>query len=113
MTLYNKILRGDRLSENVRTEMLDNVERLYSRATEDYQKTSQQFTDISKRSGADPRNVVIDYTTTAKKSPQTVTSEVQKALSGAERGKIHQLSDDSVWLVNADGSIQPATAPKQ
>jgi len=41
-----------------------------------------------------------------------VPANVTKALQGASQG-IHQLSDGSVWNVNPDGSITPATAPKQ
>ena len=42
---------------------------------------------------------------------QTVTPAVKNALSGAERGKMHKLSDGSWWIVNTDGSVAPAPAP--
>jgi len=45
-------------------------------------------------------------------APSGVPANVQRALKGAERGKIHQLSDGTTWMVNQDGSITPATPPQ-
>ena len=100
MSLYNRILRGDRLSPNVRAEMFDNVNRLYDRATADYDKTRQQFTDISKRSGADPRNVVIDYTTTAPTGTAAATGTGEAPAGSTPALKVSKPGDEPkmIWI---------------
>jgi hypothetical protein len=47
----------------------------------------------------------------ARNPAMAVPANVSEALKGASIGK-HQLSDGSIWQVNADGSITPANAPK-
>jgi hypothetical protein len=146
--LYNRLLKGEVLSDETFNQIVGQINSTYQQKLQDHQKTVDQYRDIAVRQKVDPKNVIVDFTTTApvKETPppkptyQTieridetprgrvtapipiapqgsaqlaVPPEVQKALAGVERGKIHQLSDGSVWLVNADGSIQPATAPKQ
>jgi hypothetical protein len=146
--LYNRLLKGEVLSDETFNQIVGQINSTYQQKLQDHQKTVDQYRDIAVRQKVDPRNVIVDFTTTApvKETPPSkptyqtieridgtpsgrvtapipiapqgsaqlaVPPEVQKALAGAERGKIHQLSDGSVWLVNADGSIQPATAPKQ
>ncbi len=55
---YNKAAAGERLSDVIRADFLDRSGRLYKAAEKNQVKLETQYTDISKRSKADPRNVI-------------------------------------------------------
>jgi hypothetical protein len=99
--MYNRAVSGERLTDKVRGEIGDQVEGLYSRATADYEKTRQQFVDIANRNKVDPRNVVIDYTSTAtpgaakpQKPPPTAAPAVGTIVPGKDGKKYTFLGGD-------------------
>lgn len=55
---YNKAIDGERLSDSIRNDFVDRSGRLYKAAETNQEKIENQYTEISKRSRADPRNVV-------------------------------------------------------
>src|SRR5215471_18705489 len=84
--LYNKLITGDRLPEDVRQKMLDTAERLYAQGSADHGKLVQQYSDIARRQNLDPRNVVIDVGTTLTPSG-TVPSGVSDFFKDKSAGK--------------------------
>jgi hypothetical protein len=71
---WNSLLSGDRLSTKVRSEMLDQTERLYGQAMQDHRKVAKQYGDVATRQGLNPQNVVLDFESTlteSKKQPAT------------------------------------------
>jgi len=67
--LWNGLLNGDRLSANVRTEMVQQTENLYAQALADHNKVAKQYADTAIRQNLNPKNVVFDFETTLK--PET------------------------------------------
>lgn len=76
---YNRILRGERLAPETRADFLAQTERLYNRATQNYEALRRQYGDLATRAGASRENVTLDFTAT------TGSSEAQSP--GAAPGK--------------------------
>lgn len=88
---WNKMLSGERLDPNVRKQFVSEAEQIHGRSKANYDKITDQYTNIAKRSGLDPRNVVLDY------SP----AEVPKATTGtvkmlAPNGQTKEVPEDQV-----------------
>lgn len=58
---YNRILSGERLNENQRADFVDRADRLYKGQLKNQEALETQYKDISKRSGVDSQDVVINY----------------------------------------------------
>lgn len=56
--LVNKALDGERLSDAIRNDFVNRAESLYERERKNYENSTKRFRDISKRSGANPDNVL-------------------------------------------------------
>jgi hypothetical protein len=88
----NRVVNGERLSDEIRKDFLDRSERLYTAAEQNQVDLETRFTDISKRSGVNFENVVIPYRTSKPKGkpgqagPVKVSSdaEYEKLPSGTE-----------------------------
>lgn len=62
---YNKILSGERLAPDVRTDFVDRATRLYDQHTSDYTNIRTQYRGIAERNQVNPENVTLDYRSTA------------------------------------------------
>jgi len=58
---YNKLLEGERLDNKMRNDFVQKSKSLYKGRKETYTKEVKGFTDLAKRYGLNPDNVVIDY----------------------------------------------------
>ena len=58
---YNKVLKGERLSEEQRNDFVDRAKRLYEGAEELQTQYENQTTEKAKASGIDPKRVITDY----------------------------------------------------
>ncbi len=58
---YNKLLRGERLSDNQRNDFVDTAGRLFDTQVINQRKLEASFKDIAERQGIDAENVVIDF----------------------------------------------------
>lgn len=56
--LYNRVANGERLTEDQRADFLQQGMTLYQATEQTHQATRAQFSEIAKRSGIDPRDVV-------------------------------------------------------
>lgn len=65
--LYNKLMSGDKLSEQVRKDYLSQVDRLYKNASKTHKDQKKTFSDLAGRYGVNPDNVIIDLTTNREK----------------------------------------------
>jgi hypothetical protein len=61
--MYNNAVRGEKLDANTRKGFVEETERIHNQAYADYLKTKEMYTGIAQRSGMNPLNVVIDYST--------------------------------------------------
>ena len=60
MNQYNQVVNGQRLTESQRADFLAQAERLYAMQQGNYQQLRNQYVDIAKRAGVDPRQVILD-----------------------------------------------------
>ena len=58
--LWNRILEGERLSENTRSDFVSRANQLFKRQDAQHGSRVDTFTDIAKRAGLNPADVVID-----------------------------------------------------
>lgn len=100
MGKIGKLTTGDPIPADV----LKDIEAMHN--------TLRQNSDSEYRSKLQSKNDIYHSNFQPVGKTGAVTPDVQRALSNQAPG-IHQLGDGSVWLKNADGSIQPTTAPKQ
>lgn len=63
------ILAGGRLPPSQRTEFLNEAERLYQGQKLGYDRISNVYTDIAKRKGLDPQNIITNYAEQAPVTP--------------------------------------------
>ncbi len=82
IAMYNGILNGQRLSPNVRAEIVNQASSLYKRAEADNASMSEQYRNIAVRLGANPDNVITDYGSTAKPAGRATGSS--KVISQAD-----------------------------
>lgn len=61
MALYNRILSGERLTDQIRADFLNQSRGLYDRAEAQYQGIQKQYHAITTRTGADPQNTIVDF----------------------------------------------------
>jgi len=57
--IWNYVAGGGRLSQEQRANLLQEAQTRFAAHQDAYNQTSAQFTDIAKRSGLDPRNIII------------------------------------------------------
>ena len=60
---YNKILRGERLSANQRSDFVDRSKSLFSEARDQNKLTRERYSELATRNKLDPENVTIDFMT--------------------------------------------------
>lgn len=58
---YNRMISGERLTDEVRSDFVGQARGLYRTQADQYRGLQQQYRGISERSGADPRNTILDY----------------------------------------------------
>lgn len=58
---YNKILNGERLTENIRADFLNQSSKLYQTAHKQQEGMVKQYVEKAKKIGAEPSLVVTDY----------------------------------------------------
>jgi hypothetical protein len=68
----NKVINGERLSDEIRKDFLDRSGRLYEAAEQNQVDLENRFKGISERSGVNVENVVIPYRTSKPKSQAQV-----------------------------------------
>lgn len=57
--LWNKVINGERLSDNIRKDFVDRSDRLYKAAEGNQMEIENNYESIAKRGGMNPQNVVI------------------------------------------------------
>lgn len=78
---YNRLISGERLAPETRTQFLDQAQGLYDQATRDYQRTKTRYEDLATRYGADPANVTADFGSTAPPRARPAAPGTGKVLS--------------------------------
>lgn len=58
---YNRLISGERLTDDVRKDFVTQAGGLYRVQADQYQGLQGQYRDIAKRSGANPENTIVDY----------------------------------------------------
>jgi hypothetical protein len=91
IAMYNRALKGDFLSPDVKQQFLTMADQLYQRHTADHEKVKTQFSEITTRGGGDPRNVTIDLGSTA-----TMPSKPQAAPAPAPAKTAPALTPEAV-----------------
>jgi hypothetical protein len=76
---YNKVINGERLEASQRDDFLDRATRLHGRAEKSQEKLSKQFTDIAERNGLNPKDVVIDFTSSIVEEPEAPNQDAVQA----------------------------------
>ena len=79
---YNKLLEGERLDNKMRNDFVQKSKSLYKGRKETYTKEVKGFTDLAKRYGLNPDNVVIDYFLDEKEVTKTPEENNDTSYSG-------------------------------
>lgn len=58
---YNRIISGERLTDDIRKDFVTQARGLYKVQEDQYQGLQGQYRDIAKRSGANPENTIVDH----------------------------------------------------
>ena len=58
---YNQALTGERLAPEVRQDFVDRANKLYTRASEDFDEVYTRYEDIAKANNLDPSRALVDY----------------------------------------------------
>lgn len=94
---YNKVTKGEMLSENIRSDFLDRADKLYTTQEKTQKKLEKQYRNIAKKAGVDEEQAIIDlYRETEKEAKPAVQLDeadprVQEALrQGYTREEIQQ-----------------------
>lgn len=87
---WNKMLSGERLDQNVRKQFVSEAAQIHGRSKANYDKITEQYTNIAKRSGLDPQNVILDY------SPAVVPEVGGTVKMQAPNGQIKDVPVDQV-----------------
>ena len=58
---YNQALTGERLAPEVRQDFVDRANKLYTRASEDFDEVYTRYEDIAKANSLDPSRALVDY----------------------------------------------------
>jgi hypothetical protein len=66
----NRVVNGQRLSDEIRKDFLDRSDRLYQAAEQNQVDLEGRFKGISERSGVNPENVIIPYRTSKPKKKE-------------------------------------------
>lgn len=64
---YNKVLNGERLAAKTRADFVDRAKRLYQEQSKTHSKLRQEYERLAKSYGANPTDVIIDYSIDAGK----------------------------------------------
>ncbi len=59
--LYNRILNGERLTPDQRKDFMNQAGGLYKSQLSIQKQIDSQFTDLAKKSGADPKDVILNF----------------------------------------------------
>lgn len=59
--MFNRLLNGERMNPDQRTDFVSRARQLYQGQERQYQGIQRQYRGISERVGADPRNTIIDF----------------------------------------------------
>lgn len=62
VNLYNRLLSGERLNPDQRSDFVGQAQGLFGRQEQQYQVIQNQYRGIAERSGLDPRNTILDFT---------------------------------------------------
>lgn len=60
-TLYNRVLSGEKLTPTQRADFYNKAGQVYESQSKVLSRLQEEFRGISERSGADPRNVVVNF----------------------------------------------------
>lgn len=58
---YNRVVSGERLSDDIRRDFVDRSTRLFEGQLENQQELEQKYSKLAERNQLDPQNVVINY----------------------------------------------------
>lgn len=75
--MYNKVVNGERLSSDVRGQMVDMAKTIFEVKAKDYGRQRSQFEGLARNYGVKPENVVLDID--ADSEPTSVEPQQQKA----------------------------------
>lgn len=101
--LYDWVVKGNKLTPEVRRQMVQQAKGLYDSAKVGYDATTRQFKDMAVRSRVDPRNVLIDYTD---QTPQTGAPSPASRYAVGQTVKLKDGSAAIIDKINADGTFQ-------
>lgn len=68
---YNRVMSGERLAPDQRADFVSRADGLYQGALRNHTKIEGQYTEIARRAGLDPRDVVISYREMTPDEPRT------------------------------------------
>ena len=98
LNLYNRVFKGDKLTPEVRNDILRETTKIYRRAEENYQKKREIFKGIATRGGFDPENVLIDYSPAEQAAPAEPGAGAPVPAAAAPQGAARNVPLNEVLL---------------
>lgn len=92
VAIYNKVLRGERLSPSMRADFLEKAGDLYKSQERIQKSQEKQYRELAARYGGSPENVVLDFALPPQPmAPQPIAEE-----PSAQKSKYSDMSDDEI-----------------
>jgi len=107
LNMYNRVFKGDKLTPEVRQDILRETTKIYRQAEGNYQKKRKQYEEIANRGGFDPQNVLIDYSPV---EPPAVAPPAATGTPAAVQPGMYPNPIQGGAPVYIPGSPQPAAA---
>lgn len=100
----NKVTSGERLSADQRNDFVVRSKKLYDQANKSQQKIASQYTDIAKRNGLNPQDVVVDFSTSLSNEDLPATSN--KTMTSTTTKQPHPQAADALAILKQRGVIK-------
>src|SRR3990167_5420445 len=84
--MVNKIMSGQRLSDDVRKDFEDRASLLYKAQGKNVDQLTKQYTGLAQRAGVNPKDVIVDYRSPQFSSPEEVRDAVRSRKIKKEEG---------------------------
>jgi hypothetical protein len=82
---FNKAKSGERIHPSLKEEIKGESAKLFSRAKGDHEVVQRNYGDIAKRYGANPENVLVDFSTSVPSTPPANTEPIVGGMYNGEK----------------------------
>lgn len=113
--MYNSVIGGGSLASSQRADFLNRATDLYQSQADSYESLTNQYSEIARRAGVDPRNVIVDVgvpveerTATEpqpgrRRAPQQGGQQTQQAASPTTQAEYDALPSGALFVDPDDG----------